>query len=105
MRMPYKCLLAAVFSVGSAAVFAADLNHVRVVFDPDFTNRTNMGRPAGETSDVMVAVDVGLMARTGVTRDAKDAGPVTVARDHDYMSRTNMGGTAMRQNETTALKQ
>ncbi|HZP86542.1 MAG TPA: hypothetical protein VFB54_06955 [Burkholderiales bacterium] len=106
MTIKNRYIFAAAVALFASSAFAADLSAVKVVFDPDFTGRTNMGRPAGETSELTVSFDQGYVERTGMKRDAKDVGRVTVSRDHDYMARTNMGGTAMRQPEAaTALKQ
>lgn len=106
MNKTFKWLLAAAIALCAGAAGAEDLGRVKVVFDPGFTDRTNMGRPAGETSDVMAAYDAGLMARTGVKDASAHTSPVTVARDDGYMARTNMGGTALRNRDTaTAMKQ
>lgn len=101
-----KWMFATVIAMCAGAAGAEGLGRVKVVFDTGFTDRTNMGRPAGETSDVMAAYDAGLMARTGVKDAAPHTSPVTIARDDGYMARTNMGGTALRTIGTaTAMKQ
>ncbi len=79
----------------SASARAADLDSVRVVFDPDVSSRTNMGRQVGETSELRVTFDPGVMARTNVHRSAEDATPVRISRDDAFMKRTNMGGSAL----------
>ncbi len=83
------CLLAV-----SAVAQAADIESVRVVFDPDVAGRTNMGRPAGETSELRVGFDPAVMARTNVHRTDEQAKPVRISRDDAFMKRTNMGGSA-----------
>lgn len=106
MNKTSKWMLGAAMALCAGAVGAEDLGKVKVVFDTGFTDRTNMGRPVGETSDVMAAYDAGLMARTGVRDAVAHASPVTVARDEGYMARTNMGGTALRSRDiATAMKQ
>lgn len=106
MNKTSKWMLATAIALCAGAAGAEDLNKVKVVFDPGFTDRTNMGRPAGETSDVMAAYDAGLMARTGVKDATPQVSAVTVARDTGFMSRTNMGGSALRNNDTaTAMRQ
>ncbi|MCC7546663.1 MAG: hypothetical protein IT532_02750 [Burkholderiales bacterium] len=79
----------------AASVQAADLETIKVVFDPGVTDRTNMGRPAGEVSELRVGAEAEVMARTNVHREAGDAGAVRISRDAEFMKRTNMGGTAI----------
>jgi len=91
-----KAVLLLSMLVTASAAFAAELSSVKVVFDPAFTDRTNMRRPAGEVSELRVSFDPGFLARTNVQRDINDVGVVTVARDEAFMQRTNMGGSAMK---------
>ena len=79
----------------SAGTWAADLDTVKVVFDPAFTDRTNMGRPAGETGELRVSFDPDFLARTNVHRHPDEVHPVRVSRDDAFMQRTNMGGSSL----------
>jgi hypothetical protein len=79
----------------SGAASSADVNEVRVTFDPGFTDRTNMGRAAGDSSVIGVGVDAGLQSRTNMPeRDPKEDGVLTANPDVGLRERTNMGGIA-----------
>lgn len=96
MRNGIACTVVSALSLlaASAVAQAADIESVKVVFDPGVSSRTNMGRPAGETSELRVTFDPGVMARTNVYRAPEEAQPLRISRDDGFMKRTNMGGSA-----------
>jgi hypothetical protein len=79
-------------AVGAAC--AADLRGVTIVHDQDVADRTNMQRPANETSKLGVTYDRDVAQRTNMPRQPADVSPVTVTQDQAVMERTNMGGIA-----------
>ena len=86
----------AAMALSASALWAADIDTVKVIYDQDVAARTNMGQRDTAPSTLKVGRDSDYLTRTNLPKPEGDGGAVGVARDADYMSRTNMGGTAMK---------
>ena len=74
--------------------YPGDVKTITVVHDQAVAERTNMQRPANESSTLGVAYDQGVAERTNMTRQPGDVAPPTVVQDKAVLERTNVGDVA-----------
>ncbi len=94
LKLTLVTLTAAVLGASSAALLAEDLSQVKVTYDKDTAQRTNMpSREGTDPGNLKVTFDPAVAERTNMQRPPEQPKPVTVSRDPAWQARTNMLGS------------